>query len=134
MIHGTFSYTDPTGLKVNYNYNAGSRVAPGYNYEPIQAAPKYSNYQSTLSRYTEPEPYYDDNYQELPREPQPRPQPQPQPQPLPEYRPREAPRSQYRGRPRSRAQYREPVDVYSERRGRPIARENDLYDDYNYRQ
>lgn len=24
-IQGTFSYTDPTGLKVNINYNAGSR-------------------------------------------------------------------------------------------------------------
>lgn len=24
-IRGTFSYTDPTGLRVNINYNAGSR-------------------------------------------------------------------------------------------------------------
>ncbi|XP_045467594.1 uncharacterized protein LOC123676005 [Harmonia axyridis] len=29
-IQGRFTYTDPTGLKVNFNYNAGSRRAPGY--------------------------------------------------------------------------------------------------------
>ncbi|KAF5305463.1 hypothetical protein FQA39_LY01554 [Lamprigera yunnana] len=36
QVHGRFTYTDPTGLKVNFNYNAGSRTAPGYNYEQNQ--------------------------------------------------------------------------------------------------
>lgn len=43
VIHGRFSYTDPTGLKVNYNYNAGSQVnnyaaadASQYNEEAAQ--------------------------------------------------------------------------------------------------
>ncbi|XP_018320125.1 uncharacterized protein LOC108733446 [Agrilus planipennis] len=36
QVHGRFTYTDPTGLKVNFNYNAGSRATPGYNYNDVQ--------------------------------------------------------------------------------------------------
>lgn len=40
IIHGRYTYTDPTGFKLNFNYNAGTKVTPGYNYN--QAAPNYS--------------------------------------------------------------------------------------------
>lgn len=39
MIHGTFSYTDPTGLRVNYNYNAGTRRAQAPAEEEEDAPP-----------------------------------------------------------------------------------------------
>ncbi|KAJ8939168.1 hypothetical protein NQ314_011221, partial [Rhamnusium bicolor] len=130
VIHGTFSYTDPTGLKVNYNYNAGSRFTPGYNYNkgrpssvaaapdsaPAPAAAKYHKISApSSSRYREPE------YQEEPqyyREP-----PQEQyVEPAPQYR------------SRSRSAYRDSADVYQERRNRPPSRGgNDLLDDVNYR-
>lgn len=46
IVHGRFTYTDPTGLKVNFNYNAGSRVSPGYDYNappiPVASQPVYS--------------------------------------------------------------------------------------------
>ncbi|KAJ8962194.1 hypothetical protein NQ318_018161 [Aromia moschata] len=71
VIHGTFSYTDPTGLKVNYNYNAGSRFTPGLGFKkgrvsdaaPAPTASKYYKDQApTSSRYREPEPNYDPQY------------------------------------------------------------------------
>lgn len=44
IIHGRYTYTDPTGFKLNFNYNAGTKVTPGYNYDqPAAAAPNYYN-------------------------------------------------------------------------------------------
>ncbi|CAH1974569.1 unnamed protein product [Acanthoscelides obtectus] len=51
LIQGTFSYTDPTGLRVNYNYNAGNRRAPA------GAAPK-KGIQPSKNVHDE-EPQYD---------------------------------------------------------------------------
>lgn len=45
IIHGRYTYTDPTGFKLNFNYNAGTKVTPGYNYnQPANAAPDYNSY------------------------------------------------------------------------------------------
>nr|CAI5846727.1 unnamed protein product [Callosobruchus analis] len=46
LIQGTFSYTDPTGLRVNYNYNAGNRKAPA-------VAPQRNVVQPTRDVYLE---------------------------------------------------------------------------------
>ncbi|KAL3277242.1 hypothetical protein HHI36_012593 [Cryptolaemus montrouzieri] len=69
-IQGRFTYTDPTGLKVNFNYNAGSRRAPGYinddptddgTYDPkkyenpnqrLQSQPAYQNYPAAPKKYS----------------------------------------------------------------------------------
>lgn len=64
VIHGTFSYTDPTGLKVNYNYNAGSRFTPGLNYHKghaSAAAPARSGGADPRPSYQE-EDYDDGQY------------------------------------------------------------------------
>ncbi|KAG5879555.1 hypothetical protein JTB14_016810 [Gonioctena quinquepunctata] len=117
VIHGTFSYTDPTGLKVNYNYNAGAGHAPASAPSSAPApAPRYYNNPAPAprARARAPAPVY-------------REEPQYYSEPLQgQY---EEPRQQYRARP----QYSESADVYEQRRGRPIARNNDIYDDYNYR-
>lgn len=71
QVHGRFTYTDPTGLKVNYNYNAGSKTAPGYKYnEPVSAYEQRNDRQNSFdsnrreSRY---ESEYDDgSYREQP--------------------------------------------------------------------
>ncbi|KAK5650218.1 hypothetical protein RI129_001247 [Pyrocoelia pectoralis] len=57
QVRGRFSYTDPTGLKVNYNYNTGSRTAPGLNYEqnqnrPERPRPAQSSYDSNDNNYS----------------------------------------------------------------------------------
>lgn len=41
IIHGRYTYTDPTGFKLNFNYNAGTKVTPGYNYDQAANAPNY---------------------------------------------------------------------------------------------
>lgn len=128
IVHGRFTYTDPTGLKVNYNYNAGSRVTPKYNYDDA------------------PVPQYRRLPAELPREPQraPRPAPveiqepapqqyDPQYEAQPQYvpRPRYEPRPQYEPEPAQyvrRTPQRRPRVNYRARR--PINR-NEVYD-YDY--
>ncbi|KAJ8983260.1 hypothetical protein NQ317_015609 [Molorchus minor] len=63
VIHGTFSYTDPTGLKVNYNYNAGSRGPATARAPAAPTAAKYYNSPAPARyRYTEPEPDYEGQY------------------------------------------------------------------------
>lgn len=54
IIHGRYTYTDPTGFKLNFNYNAGTKVTPGYNYD--QSA-NVGNYNS--GRNEEETGYYD---------------------------------------------------------------------------
>ncbi|XP_018567240.1 uncharacterized protein LOC108907891 [Anoplophora glabripennis] len=110
VIHGTFSYTDPTGLRVNYNYNAGSRFTPGLNYHKPAAAPARAGVPAPKARYQEPDYEDDGQYREQPEEQY--------VEPAPQYR------------PRGRTTYREPVDVYQERRSRPPPGGNDLYEDY----
>nr|AYA49891.1 cuticular protein 11 [Leptinotarsa decemlineata] len=123
VIHGTFSYTDPTGLKVNYNYNAGARntpaSAPASGPAPARAAapaPKYYNDPAPVPRGRASQPVYreEPQYYSEPSQDQ-------YDEPVPQYR------------SRARPVYSEPEDAYQSRRGRPIARENDIYDDYNYR-
>ena len=137
VIHGRFSYTDPTGLKVNYNYNAGSRVAPGYSEPPSsgqyqqpkaqqqQPKPQYQQPQPRREEYREP-PQYD--YEETPQYVEPEPQ----------YVPRTRPSARtQQSRPSSRAQYsaqyRQPVQSPpAQRRTRPVySTHNDVYDDYS---
>lgn len=69
IVSGRYSYTDPTGLKVNFNYNAGTRKAPGYNYnEPINAYTNKisNNYNDPISTYANKisNNYNDQNYQD----------------------------------------------------------------------
>ncbi|KAJ8912797.1 hypothetical protein NQ315_002555 [Exocentrus adspersus] len=114
VIHGTFSYTDPTGLRVNYNYNAGNRFTPGLNYHKGRlpaAAPGAGRAaaSSLKARYQDPDYEDDGQYREQPEDDY--------VEPSPQYR------------PRARPSYREP-DVYQERRGRLPPRGNELYDDY----
>ncbi|KAB0800675.1 hypothetical protein PPYR_06414 [Photinus pyralis] len=52
QVHGRFTYTDPTGLKVNYNYNAGTKTAPGLNYEQNQPERPQPNQNSNDGYYT----------------------------------------------------------------------------------
>lgn len=57
-IQGTFSYTDPTGLRVNINYNAGSRYDNRQNAQAVPAAtPTAQGYYNTPRRVKE---QYDD--------------------------------------------------------------------------
>jgi hypothetical protein len=140
VIHGRFSYTDPTGLKVNYNYNAGSRVTPGYNYDdtPTPKQPTPRQYQAKQTRptqttpkqyqpeddYSEPQQYND--YEERPRYQEPQPQ----------YVPRTRPSAGAQRRPSPRPQqysdqYREPAQSYQQpRTRRPYATHNEVYEDY----
>ncbi|XP_044258771.1 glutenin, low molecular weight subunit-like [Tribolium madens] len=149
VIHGRFSYTDPTGLKVNYNYNAGSRVAPGYTYDDQptdngQYDPqKYQKqYQATDNGQHQPQKQYQPTpkpYQrhqqdyEAYRQPQYEEAPQPQyvePKYVPQTRP---PTSQQRpvSRPLYSSQY-SAVENYPQRRTRPpYATHNEVYEDYN---
>ncbi|KAK9887241.1 hypothetical protein WA026_021088 [Henosepilachna vigintioctopunctata] len=116
-IQGRFTYTDPTGLKVNFNYNAGSRRAPGYinqgpeddgTYDPkkyenpnqnLQPQSVYQNVPQTpnrkySSRYTSPD--------------------LPEVEPQPEYNPLPPAVS---------------ADIYQQRRSRPPThRTNEVYD------
>lgn len=49
IVHGRYTYTDPTGFKLNFNYNAGTKVTPGYNYDqaaPAQQSGAYDGYQN----------------------------------------------------------------------------------------
>ncbi|VEN45299.1 unnamed protein product [Callosobruchus maculatus] len=63
LIQGTFSYTDPTGLRVNYNYNAGQRKAP-------VVAPQRNVIQPSRDVYTE-DPHDSFASQQSEYEPQP---------------------------------------------------------------
>ncbi|XP_065157477.1 activating signal cointegrator 1 complex subunit 2 homolog [Atheta coriaria] len=110
-VVGRFTYTDPTGLKVNFNYNAGSGVTPKYNYNaaPVASAPVYNNQgivqeerrtkppalqqqqqQQPIQQYQQPQ----QQYYAQPVQQQPQPQPQQQPiqqnfnyQPVQNYQP-----------------------------------------------
>lgn len=57
IVHGRYTYTDSTGFKLNFNYNAGTKVTPGYNYDQQSAAPAsapaYDQYQQ---QYDQPAP------------------------------------------------------------------------------
>ncbi|RZB39843.1 Chitin bind 4 domain containing protein [Asbolus verrucosus] len=137
VIHGRFSYTDPTGLKVNYNYNAGSRVAPGYNYDDAPAPrPPQKQYQQPQKQYQQPQPAREEyeepeQYREPPVEYE-RPQ---YVQPQPKYVPRTRPpaRPQQRRTQVYSAQYRESEENYQQqRRTRPAPRaNNEVFDSYN---
>lgn len=54
-----YTYSDPTGFKLNFNYNAGTKVTPGYNYnQPLQGAAQ-----------NQQQPAYDDGqYREEPQD------------------------------------------------------------------
>lgn len=54
IIHGRYTYTDPTGFKLNFNYNAGTKVTPGYNYDQTANVPNYNN-----DNRNEQEAYYE---------------------------------------------------------------------------
>ncbi|XP_057662891.1 uncharacterized protein LOC130897921 [Diorhabda carinulata] len=125
VIQGGFSYTDPTGLKVNINYNAGSRTSPtavepssksAYSTPSVPVSSRYrSNLRTTpSSMYNEPR-YYNGPSQEYD---------QYQEQEYLEQEPRYVPR------PRAQPIYRTPQYTY-QRRNRP--NNNEIYDDYNYR-
>lgn len=71
VIQGGFSYTDPTGLKVNINYNAGSRTSPTatepstrtdsgqYHEQPeVPAASNYGNEINARPRVSARAPVY----------------------------------------------------------------------------
>lgn len=124
VIQGTFSYTDPTGLKVNYNYNAGSKFTPGYNYEAGPNIP----YDDGQYREEYQREDYHQQYRQQTEAPQPQPQRQNRPQLQPEVESNYAPRS----RPRYHSQYREPIEEHQQRRTRPSSsRYNEVYDDFN---
>ncbi|XP_072387245.1 uncharacterized protein [Diabrotica undecimpunctata] len=120
VIQGGFSYTDPTGLKVNINYNAGSRTRPSA-VEPSQkqqSAPKYYDNQSgsrSAPVYRNQPQYYEQpsqGYQEY-QEPQ-----------------YQQPQTRYRPRQPAYIRPQRIEEVYQQRRNRPI--NNEIYDDYNY--
>ncbi|XP_022906531.2 uncharacterized protein [Onthophagus taurus] len=83
-VRGRFTYTDPTGLKVNYNYNAGSRVTPKYNYnEPLTSYEqnRYNNNNNKVQTqndvgyeddgsYRENQPIYQETQQPIYQQPQ----------------------------------------------------------------
>ncbi|KAI4458034.1 insect cuticle protein [Holotrichia oblita] len=64
QVRGRFTYTDPTGLKVNFNYNAGSKTAPGYNYNEPLSSYEQNNYpqKSSNERNRPPQAQYEDQY------------------------------------------------------------------------
>ncbi|EEZ98596.1 regulator of nonsense transcripts 1 [Tribolium castaneum] len=136
VIHGRFSYTDPTGLKVNYNYNAGSRVAPGYTYdnEPTdngQYEPQ--KYQPQPQKQYQPTPKsYERHQQDYEAYRQPQYQEAPQPQYVePKYVPQTRPQTRPASRPLYSSQY-SAVENYPQRRTRPpYATHNEVYEDYN---
>ncbi|GJQ81569.1 hypothetical protein Trydic_g9946 [Trypoxylus dichotomus] len=71
QVRGRFTYTDPTGLKVNFNYNAGSKTVPSYNYnEPLSAyEQKSSNARNRQPQTLQYEDQYDDgSYREQPEQ------------------------------------------------------------------
>ncbi|XP_030753056.1 uncharacterized protein LOC115880071 [Sitophilus oryzae] len=79
FIQGSYSYKDPTGLKVNFNYFAGSRNAPS-NPAPRYPEPSYNQVQE--------QPAYDDRQIEDDR-------------PVEPYVPRTRPPSTYYNKPQS---------------------------------
>ncbi|XP_044757153.1 uncharacterized protein LOC123315504 [Coccinella septempunctata] len=110
-IQGRFTYTDPTGLKVNFNYNAGSRRAPGYTndgpeddgtYDPR----KYENPDQNLR----PQP----NYQNQPEQPR-----------NTQYSVAEEQDNQQVYNPPPPAIS---ADIYQQRRSRPRPQFNDVYE------
>ena len=67
VVHGRFTYTDPTGLKVNYNYNAGTGVTPKYKYdEPISAYDQRQNQNGGQGRYRTSDGYEEEEYAQAP--------------------------------------------------------------------
>lgn len=112
VIQGRFTYTDPTGLKVNFNYNAGSRFTPGYTYNSGGANGQPDEPEDDGQYHEDPSIYYKGTPSQ------------------PNYA---VPQSKYQTKlepvPSTRPQYR-PVDSYQQ----PISRrrQNDVYDEDLY--
>lgn len=53
IVHGRYTYSDSSGFKLNFNYNAGTKVTPGYNYDQQPAAPAPA---PTYDQYDQPAP------------------------------------------------------------------------------
>lgn len=63
VVQGRYTYTDPTGLKVNFNYNAGTKRVPGYNYdEPIDKYMSQIPYNSNNNFNNQNNNNYNNNY------------------------------------------------------------------------
>ncbi|CAG9863446.1 unnamed protein product [Phyllotreta striolata] len=128
-IQGGFSYTDPTGLKVNINYNAGSRASPTAvepsSRQRTPEAPRYYGNEANPPAPARapvyrprPQPqYYDDPAQDIQYEAV-----ETNPRYISRPRPKQTPRSRYIYRP----QYYQPQP----RRSQYI--DNDIYEEYPY--
>ncbi|CAH1130808.1 unnamed protein product [Ceutorhynchus assimilis] len=72
-IHGSYSYKDPTGLKVNFNYFAGTRNVNSATQNVPESPPEPQQ-----QYYSEPEPYQPAQEEYIPRTRPPSSYPRPQ--------------------------------------------------------
>lgn len=72
LITSRYTYTDSTGFKLNFNYNAGTKVTPGYDYNQPASVPAYNRQQSPApapARDSGRQEYYDAGQQRRTRPP-----------------------------------------------------------------